>query len=213
MVSGEEIMDSLDPYDFGEMDWDSIPDYSTLVIPEQKIPLEESSPDNYAKLITTTPTDRVFGIGITPTDRAFGAGSTTSNRAVRNDTSITLFLPVVHSSNTPTNITPPIVVICSSKADERNKKAVQAKLENPELTPTEALRRGGFIISKNATGKTIIDGTSLRERKNYLYKQIRLLKPTSLPSTLDTPKPYTNHHPDSSTDILHDEEDDFVDKK
>jgi hypothetical protein len=94
-------------------------------------------------------------------DRAFGANIT--NAYKKNSSIRTRYSPVVHSSNTPTNITQPIVVIYSSKSGERNKKAVQAKLENPELlSPTEALCSGGFIIPKKSTGTTIIDGTSLR---------------------------------------------------
>lgn len=42
---------SLDPYDFGDIDGDSIPDYSSSRTPEQKIPSEASSPDDYTTLM------------------------------------------------------------------------------------------------------------------------------------------------------------------
>jgi hypothetical protein len=74
-------------------------------------------------------------------------------------------------TNTPKRTT--VKVVNESRSDPRMNKAVRAKIADDSLSPVSALRLGGFIIPENATGKTIIDGTKLMERKNYLHKRIR----------------------------------------
>ncbi len=89
-------------------------------------------------------------------------------------------------TNTPDTKT--VKSINERKSDPRMNKAVDAKIANEALSPTSALRLGGFIIPDDATGKTVIDGTSLNERKNYLHKRFKWKKQLSPNEDRITPK-------------------------
>jgi len=58
------------------------------------------------------------------------------------------------------------------RGDPRMHRAVAARLENPKLTLTEALKIGGFDVSRNEDAH----GVTVSQRKNQLSRRLRLVR-------------------------------------
>jgi len=62
------------------------------------------------------------------------------------------------------------------RGDPRMHRAVAARLANPNLSLSEAIRIGGFKIEVDKDGETLVEGVAMSQRKNQLSRRIRLAK-------------------------------------
>mmetsp|Transcript_26015 Transcript_26015/g.53240 ORF Transcript_26015/g.53240 Transcript_26015/m.53240 type:complete len:228 (-) Transcript_26015:197-880(-) len=83
---------------------------------------------------------------------------------------------------------------CGRRGDPRMHRAVVAKTRNPKMTPLDALLVGGFefptLGMSGTTDRTVLDTDNvlLYQRKNQLYRRLRLDKKRRAKESLSTQK-------------------------
>ena len=108
-----------------------------------------------------------------------------------------LFLDLVHSSNVGQSNAgsdkkddnskqpakgPKSIIKSGRKSDPRMDAAVEAKINDPDLSLVDALRQGGFVFPNiddtNAPQYTVVDSDNVKitQRKNQLLRRLRSMK-------------------------------------
>lgn len=112
-----------------------------------------------------------------------------------------LFLDLVHSSNSGQSSNgnaaggdksskqpakgPKSIIKSGRKSDPRMDAAVEAKINDPDLSLVDALRQGGFVFPNiddtNAPQYTVVDSDNVKitQRKNQLLRRLRSMKKKS----------------------------------